>query len=543
MKSAVSVCPQLERITLIIPKLSQVRPGDLILRSNDQGATHVGIVVRTDFDSLTESSSVQDYMNSIYLVSVSRSLRQVCLARWGNPAGGFGGFSLEPGKYHARRLLKKSATGELNAAAVKPEWELLDESKVKLRSYYPPETEVPRGAYKIVPDETDLTGDEALAANDESILKKLVAGEIGSYTNHYYHRELPTTSFSYRTDQRLYPIGNRAVVTQLSGWRNREDNVVDEDGEPIQDTEGNDIIYHYINYHTGVDFSRDPALGNDEQKDVFLAPEDGIFYIWRSNSWRTPGEIPVYSGDKNQQGTIAAHSSYSYGYMGILITRPDNPESGRIYLFAHMGGSGQPTTEVLFNAEQLADYTDGPLDPTLPEGQTDFSWIKGAEVPIQDRFILNVKQGDSLGYVGALGAGTGKHIHMEVYEAFGSDGDKVWRRVDPLSCFDTSLYRLNSIPGFVDSYGWWSRVVGPWNQYDAARVVLTAAMSIDPLIDTTVLGSWFGTEDTYEYAQTWIKFYDDLIAEINEFNTNNGTSIRFTDLFKEDRWDLLRFYE
>ncbi len=543
MKSTVSVSPELERISTIIPSLSQIRPGDLIMRTNDTGETHLGVVVRTTFTGLDSSATSQDYMNSIYLISVNRSLRQVSLATWGNPAGGFGGFSLEPDKYHARRLLKKSATGELSAAGEKPGWELLDEYKVKLRSYYPPETEVPREAHKIVPDVTDLTGEAALMANDESVIKKLVAGEIGLYKHHYYHRELPTTSFSYRTDQRLYPIGNRAVVTQLSGWRNREDNVVDEDGEPIQDTEGNDIIYHYVNYHTGVDFSRDPALGNDEQKDVFLAPEDGIFYIWRSNSWRTPGEIPVYSGDKNQQGTIAAHSSYSYGYMGILITRPDNPESGRIYLFAHMGGSGQPTTEVPFNAEQLADYIDGPLDPTLPEGQTDFNVISGMEENINERLILNVRKGDRLGYVGALGAGTGKHIHMEVYEAFGSDGDKVWRRVDPLSCFDTSLYRLNSIPGFLDSYGWWSRVVGRWNQYDAARVVLTAAMSIDPLIDTTVLGSWFGTEDTYEYAQTWIKFYDDLIAEINEFNTNNGTSIKFTDLFKEDRWDERKYFD
>ena len=95
------------------------------MRTNDTGETHLGVVVRTNFAGLDSSATSQDYMNSIYLISVNRSLRQVSLATWGNPAGGFGGFSLEPGKYHARRLLKKSATGELSAAGEKPGWELL----------------------------------------------------------------------------------------------------------------------------------------------------------------------------------------------------------------------------------------------------------------------------------------------------------------------------------------------------------------------------------------------------------------------------------
>ena len=502
------------------------------MRTNDTGETHLGVVVRTSFAGLDSSSTTQDYMNSIYLISVNRSLRQVSLATWGNPAGGFGGFSLEPGKYHARRLLKKSETGELSAAGEKPGWELLDEYKVKLRSYYPPETEVPREFASI-----DLHNNSGTIDDEQNkrIIDGLVKGNVQQFSHYqsYYQRELPTTSISYRTDQRLFPTGNRAVVTQLSGWRNRVE----------KDEDSGVIVGHYANYHQGVDFARTPVLGDAGQKDVFLAPEDGIFYIWRSNDWDKAKEIPVYKSDKSQVGSLNAHSLKSYGYIGVLVTRPDDPKEGRVYLFAHMGGSGPVEGEVAFNADQLADYTNGTLDPTFPDGQPVFNIIKGQEALIANRYILNVKKGDKLGYVGSLGVGTDKHIHMEVHESFIENGNDVWCLVDPLSCFDTSLYRLTNISGMQDSYGWWSRIVGSWSNYDASRVVLTAFMTQNPIIDTTIQGAWFNTAGDYEYAHTWIYFYTELLTEISNYNTENGAQLDYPDIFREDRWDERKFYE
>ncbi len=555
MKSTVPVSPELERITTIIPSLSQICPGDLIMRTNDTGETHLGVVVRTNFAGLDSSATTQDYMNSIYLISVNRSLRQVSLATWGNPAGGFGGFSLEPGKYHARRLLKKSATGELSAAGEKPGWELLDEYKVKLRSYYPPETEVPRAAYRIEPDATDLTGDEALTENDKSILQHLVSGKVKgvSTPKNYYHRELPSTSLSYRTDQPLFPGTDRVKITQLNGWRNR---VVENSGV---------VTGHFINYHLGVDISRSRAIptipdaddenattfwNTESNRAVFLAPEDGEFYLWRSVDWDTANEMPVYGSDKNKQGSLQAYRSQIYGWIGVLVTRPDDPRQGRVYLFCHMGNSGNIQEDFPY----LSHYTDGTL-----QNATQFEAIVGQEQDPNKIFLLPVKKGERIGYVGNLGEGsTGAHIHMEVYESFIENGSNVWERVNLLSCFDHSLYTLTKtdVTGAterLDTYGWWARLVGSHGSYEEKRTEYSSGtITQKPKIDTTVADSWLADINTYAFQHSWLYFFNDNNNDlslpfwfqdaIEEYNQNHSSVILHDDVLKEDRWDPDLYY-
>ncbi len=500
------------------------------MRTNEKGETHLGVVVRTNFAGIDSSATSQDYMNSIYLVSVNRSLRQVSLATWGNPVGGFGGFSLEPGKYHARRLLKKSETGELSAAAVKPEWELLDESKVKLRSYYPPETEVPRGVVKVEHENSDVT----IVDQNKKIVENLVSGKVIVNSeiekNHYYHRELPTTSFSYRTDQALLGTGSGdtlqkipALVTQLSGWRNRgADNAAN----------------HSLSYHTGVDLSRwstSIAPTNGENREVkILAPEDGLFYVWKSTNdptrWHIPSELLL----RNEQGTALSdalneYSGLYYGLIGVLITRPDSPKDGRVYLFAHLGDKGN---SYISNLPYNGEYS----------GSGEFSAFSEYPDPTHPQMVT---AGTPLAYVGALGNDVPFHVHLEVYEHFSDTND--WLRVDPLSCFSNHLFGEVESGSQADAYplyGWWARLLNDEDEY-ACKSLFQSESNAGILINSLGGGAdytrgWRELIEQYSMQHTWIYFREAIEQRIDAVNVEENKNLTIGDIFRSDRWDNLR---
>ncbi len=480
---------------------------------------------------LDSSATTQDYMNSIYLISVNRSLRQVSLATWGNPAGGFGGFSLEPGKYHARRLLKKSATGELSAAGEKPGWELLDEYKVKLRSYYPPATEVPRGVVKVEHENSDVT----IVDQNKKIVENLVSGKVIVSSeiekNQYYHRELPATSFSYRADQALLGTGSGdtlqkipALVTQLSGWRNRgSDNAAN----------------HSLSYHTGVDLSRwstSIAPTNGENREVkILAPEDGLFYVWNPSNdeeeWATSSELFLrdMQGELDSDNSIGSYSGKYYGLIGVLITRPDSPTDGRVYLFAHLGDKGNSYISNLpYNGEysvfgEFSAFSEYP-DPTHPQ---------------------MVTAGTPLAYVGVLGDDVPFHAHLEVYEYFSDSND--WLRVDPLSCFSDHL--LGEVESGSQSdayplYGWWARLLDDEDEY-ACKSLFQSESNAGILINSLGGGAdytrgWLEPIEQYSMQHTWIYFREAIQQRIDEVNIEDNKSLTMDNIFRSDRWDSLR---
>jgi len=114
----------LERSSLVIPDLSLLQVGDLIVRYGsgerlataqrsgygtdmEKEPTQVGIVVHIN-DSLRPAygGDATDFLAGVTVVSIREGFQQVTLGTWGNPAvGSFGGFAYEPGRYHARRLL------------------------------------------------------------------------------------------------------------------------------------------------------------------------------------------------------------------------------------------------------------------------------------------------------------------------------------------------------------------------------------------------------------------------------------------------------
>ena len=199
-----------------------------------------------------------------------------------------------------------------------------------MRSYYPPATEVPRDTVAIMSgysEESDL--ETTVDLMRDKLIEGQVSSGIDSFHNNYYHRELPSTSLSYRTPQSLFPSLHHAKVTQLTGWRNLN-------------TSNNGYL---LRYHYGVDLSRvgvfdpvpaigagdalsywndpagepgDSAIDGDTKNAVFLAPEDGIFYLWRSKDWDSPQNLPIYSGSGIKTGNLYGYSSHTYGWIGAL---------------------------------------------------------------------------------------------------------------------------------------------------------------------------------------------------------------------------------
>ncbi|MBN2535281.1 MAG: hypothetical protein JXB88_20545 [Spirochaetales bacterium] len=137
----------LEKSTIIVPDLSLVKKGDIVVKYGIDNEPHIGIVVKAD-----EPVS----MNTIYVVSVRRGFRMTTLGTWGNEENGFGGFASNPETYHVRRLLK--LTGSQDKRISKDKWESVSERVVKL-------------VCDLVPADTETGSIEHWIPNTEELVK------------------------------------------------------------------------------------------------------------------------------------------------------------------------------------------------------------------------------------------------------------------------------------------------------------------------------------------------------------------------------------
>ena len=238
----------------------------------------------------------------------------------------------------------------------------------------------------------------------------------------------------------------------------------------------------------------------------------------------------------------------------LLVTRPNDPKQGRVYLFCHLGNRDEGVEPPNFPYIGQCGAVSGSMLGT--PGDT-LQLIRGNEVAeVTDASYIRVDAGDRLGYVGNAGVvSTGAHIHLEAYESFiDNDGNTIWQRVDPLSCFDESLfmqkYKEEADGPIItrNTYGWWSRIVGDWASFDTVRdnyEIVNGDPEIveaDAWINTYVSapGSpWLPISDSYSSAHSWIYFHDKLEEQI----PLSGMDITVTDIFREDRWDIQRFFE
>ncbi|MDR1909554.1 MAG: hypothetical protein LBQ35_06530 [Spirochaetaceae bacterium] len=111
----------LERISVILPDLSLVRPGDLVLRFYQAGredwAVEAAIVA-----GFKNGETVPDYgidqrqhMRNILILGPRREIGQVSLAAWAESASGSG-----PETFHVRRLLTQDGAGQPDESDVQP---------------------------------------------------------------------------------------------------------------------------------------------------------------------------------------------------------------------------------------------------------------------------------------------------------------------------------------------------------------------------------------------------------------------------------------
>ena len=158
-------------------------------------------------------------------------------------------------------------------------------------------------------------------------------------------------------------------------------------------------------------------------------------------------------GPSSETLSISSYAEITYGKVGVLITNPNSPRDGRVYLFCHMendkdrqelnGGSGTPIS-TFYNTK----------------------WGKYPNTPAN---FITVKAGDAIGLTGGgpveqnIENDTFKrlypvHLHVEVYEYFetvegadvASSPSTGWQRVDPLSVFlgkakYETLVKLNEV--------------------------------------------------------------------------------------------------
>jgi hypothetical protein len=222
--------------------------------------------------------------------------------------------------------------------------------------------------------------------------------------NFVYHREMPPTSFPTNVAQSSIFGAKKMVATNYTGWRN------------VKLAAG-----WQLSYHRGLDVV--PEGGG---RDIF-APEGGIFWVFvQVEDERRPIEISA-----NDNLKIETYLYEYYGAITVLVTNPENPREGRVYLFAHQN---KETFETQFKAH----------------------WPDGQNVPVSQATARTVGAGGWIGYMGSQGVGKFEHVHMEVYEYFPEyDEESVpttapvdrtdpsfrWQRVDPRTVFEQEQFR------------------------------------------------------------------------------------------------------
>ncbi|MFP4377425.1 MAG: hypothetical protein ACLFP4_10295, partial [Spirochaetales bacterium] len=149
----------IERSTFIVPNISEIRPGDLLVRfgsqeqeprlrrfdsgdrlpypSNAQASSpEIAIVVGMQWEDLdksdqtpTKESDPRDHWHKVYVLTSSAQFEQVVLATWGDTQTARTSFSAQPEAFHIRRLLASPS----NKNAGNTAWDPFSLDPVSLR--------------------------------------------------------------------------------------------------------------------------------------------------------------------------------------------------------------------------------------------------------------------------------------------------------------------------------------------------------------------------------------------------------------------------
>ncbi|MCW8966634.1 MAG: hypothetical protein OQK82_08125, partial [Candidatus Pacearchaeota archaeon] len=113
----------IEGVTVLVPDIKLIQPGDIIIKFNENNEAHIGIVIKTEWGDNYDNApvSIDEQMNRVVVASIKKGFRMALIGTWGNPDGLFGGFAENPKEYHIRRFLVDSG----NVASEEEDWELV----------------------------------------------------------------------------------------------------------------------------------------------------------------------------------------------------------------------------------------------------------------------------------------------------------------------------------------------------------------------------------------------------------------------------------
>ena len=92
----------IEKSTVLVPDISFIRVGDILVRYDVLGEPHIGIVVGLAWEGSGDTpdwgDDARDWYNRVYVVSIRKGFQHTVLGTWGNRENMFGGFTDEPDK-------------------------------------------------------------------------------------------------------------------------------------------------------------------------------------------------------------------------------------------------------------------------------------------------------------------------------------------------------------------------------------------------------------------------------------------------------------
>ncbi len=389
----------IEKNTVLIPDISEVQKGDLLVNYNTNGQVEIGIVVGFTWDENSAPAygeNPEDFLSKIEVVGIRPGLRQVTLGVWGNGQNFFGGFSDTPNEFQIRRILVSNGS---SAAASIPSFELVQSVawRQSPAPAYVPAINAPR-------DTRNSYQETSNSADQVKYVKKYV-----------YYREFPPTSYLNRLAKSKIFRDLPMDIINLTGWR--------VDTSP--DT---------ISYHRGVDIIPDQVPREDRIGTPIVAPEDGEFWILSPTQLELSGRVILV----NSFGRSASdtYKGSTYGFITVLDTSHGSDRNGRVYLFCHQGDESRGEVQATKDLQTAFSQQ--------PEHQ-------GQVFPTDYAHRVKVKAGDWIGSLGNWGQGTGPHVHLEVYEYFPEDKElqtdtnpkysvEFLDRVNPLSMFPSDSY-------------------------------------------------------------------------------------------------------
>ncbi|MBN2736282.1 MAG: hypothetical protein JXR70_04830 [Spirochaetales bacterium] len=495
----------IERTTILVPDVSLIQKGDLLVNYMADNELHLGVIV--DFPWAKDSDKKPGYgedlgtiWDEIYVVSVRKGFQTVVLGTWGNGGNIFSGFSENPETYQIRRLVKQQSAN-LSRGAKKEDWDVTGFIPKRIYTNYPApntypighartnvyypyvENLTPQGAYDTL---NNVNHDVEYHRARIGVLDRIRNGAF-SYEkkqnktdsenekwgpvseNLFYWDYLPPTSFENKWAQSPFGPDEKMDVVGITGWRDLGWRKFEGYKDAIHPEK--DIEAQLIDYHTAIDITYPNS--SESFLHPLYAPEDGIFYIF-GNENSTILQVNKEENDEADKLLMNDYRDSSAGFITVFISNKKNTQDttkSRVYLFTHCGPPHAGQNTVYDPPKPDADFAS-----TLQLFKDRFeSEYPGVPYPDSYDKAIPVKTGQWIGLLGQRGAAISVHSHLEVFEYFEKDeafldswnpkkkdaqGNWIpdgiqfnafgkWKRINPLTLFRKKDY--NSIPDYHDN--------------------------------------------------------------------------------------------